>query len=91
MKRIAKALFVLPTLLLSSCNFKFVYRIVGYDGGGVQEGDIWEDDSGIDDSGTYNIKIWVDEKIEELTRMQKDGIIECRKSHFRLIKAEHVM
>ncbi len=28
---------------------------------------------------------------KELTRMQKDGIIECRKSHFRLIKAEHVM
>lgn len=70
MKRISKAIFILPTLLLSACNFKFTYNIVGFQGAGDIGGDIWEDPSGLDDSGTYNIKIWVDEKIEALTRAQ---------------------
>lgn len=70
MKKFGKYLFLIPTLLLSSCNFTFNYIIDGLAGGGDFGGDIWEDDSGLDDSGSYDIKIWVDESIEDITRSQ---------------------
>lgn len=70
MKKTLKPLLLVPVLLLATaCNFKYVYNIKGVTGGDTG-GDIWEDDSGIDDSGTYNIKIWVDQSIEQLTSSQ---------------------
>ena len=72
MKKLIKFTPLLSILLLSACNFKYTYKIKGLDGigGGLAEGDLWEDPSGIDDSGTYDVKIWVDEKIETITRTQ---------------------
>lgn len=71
MKKLFKPLLLVPVLLLATaCNFKYTYVIKGVTGGADAGGDIWEDDTGIDDSGTYNIKIWVDEKIEQLTSSQ---------------------
>lgn len=72
MKKIFKFSPILAVLLLSACNFKYTYEIQGVNnmGGGGADGDLWDDPSGIDDSGTYDIKIWVDEKIESLTRSQ---------------------
>lgn len=63
---IKKSLFILPALLLAGCNFKFTYNIAGLSisGGGI------EDDEGIEDSGTYDVKIWVDDRIVELTKSQ---------------------
>ena len=63
---IKKSLFILPALLLAGCNFKFTYNIAGLSisGGGI------DDDEGIEDSGTYDVKIWVDDRIVELTKSQ---------------------
>jgi arabinogalactan oligomer/maltooligosaccharide transport system substrate-binding protein len=63
---IKKSLFILPALLLAGCNFKFTYNISGlsFSGGEI------EDDEGIEDSGTYDVKIWVDDRIVELTKTQ---------------------
>ena len=66
MKNVKKVLFLLPVLLLASCNFKYNYVIAGMKQTG---GDAGEDD-GIDDAGTYSIKVWVDDKIVDLTRTQ---------------------
>lgn len=66
MKRIKKIALLLPVLLLASCNFKYTYIISGLDLGGDTE----QEDDGIDDAGTYDIKIWVDDKIVDLTRTQ---------------------
>lgn len=73
MKKYLKPILLFATsLLLSGCNFSYVYNIEGITGGGGEkvDGDIWEDPDGFDDSGTYDIKIWVDEKIVELTSSQ---------------------
>ena len=67
MKNKYKLLFILPALLLSSCNFKYAYSIKGLVIGGDAADDI---DDGIDDAGTYNIKVWVDDKIVPLTQTQ---------------------
>ena len=67
MKHIKKSLILLPLLLLASCNFKYQYIINGLDIGGMEE-DTGDDD--IDDRGTYNIKVWVDDKIVSQTRTQ---------------------
>ena len=67
MKSRLKLLFLLPCLLLASCNFKYSYTIKGLVTGG--DG-IDEVDDGIDDAGTYNIKVWVDDKIVSLTQTQ---------------------
>ena len=69
MKRFNKLLLLLPAMLLTACNFKYVYVIEGLDlGGGDSEGSGGGD--GIDDAGTYDIKVWVDDKIVDLTRTQ---------------------
>lgn len=63
-----KKLLLLTALvpLLAGCNFKYTYIISGLDmGGGAAE---YEGD--IDDAGTYSIKIWVDDRIVDLTRSQ---------------------
>lgn len=65
---IKKSLFVLPiAFLLAGCNCKYTYNISGLviSGGGIDE-----DDDGIEDSGEYDVKIWVDDKIVELTKSQ---------------------
>ena len=64
-KLLKASLIFLPTMLLSSCSFSYTYVISGLEGA-EQDEDI--DD--IDDSGTYDIKIWVDEKIVSLTQSQ---------------------
>ena len=64
---IKKSLFLLPALLLAGCNFKFVYNISGLS---ISGGGLIDDDEGIEDEGTYDIKIWVDDKIVELTKSQ---------------------
>ena len=61
-----KSLFLLPALLLSGCNFKYVYNISGLS----ISGGIADDDDGIEDAGTYDVKIWVDDRIVELTKSQ---------------------
>lgn len=67
MKNRFKLLFILPALLLASCNFKYSYTIKGL----VMDGDGMDEvDDGIDDAGTYNIKVWVDDKIVPLTQTQ---------------------
>ena len=67
MKNKLKLLFILPCLLLASCNFKYSYTIKGLVIGGDGADEI---DDGIDDAGTYNIKVWVDDKIVSLTQTQ---------------------
>ena len=73
MKSIKKLALLLPVLLLASCNFKFTYVIEGLDlgGGGDESGE----SDGIDDAGTYNIKVWVDDKIVDLTRTQISSFV----------------
>ena len=72
MKNNKKFLLLLPILLLASCNFKYTYIIDGLDLGGDESG---ENDDGIDDAGSYNIKIWVDDKIVDLTRTQIQSFV----------------
>lgn len=60
-----KSLFILPILLLASCNFKFTYNIAGLPN---DAGDLFDDD--VDDAGTYDIKVWVTDKIVSLTKSQ---------------------
>ena len=67
MKNKFKLLLIVPCLLLASCNFKYTYTIKGLVMGGDGMDEI---DDGIDDAGTYNIKVWVDDKIVPLTQTQ---------------------
>ena len=68
MKGFKKLLLLVPLFALTACDFKYVYVIEGLDLGGGGEGDSESD--GIEDAGTYNIKVWVDDKIVDLTRTQ---------------------
>ena len=66
MKKFKYVFCLLPALLLASCNFKYSYVIDGLE---IDEEE-QADDSGIDDSGTYKIKVWVATKIVSLTQAQ---------------------
>ena len=67
MKSFKKLTLLLPVLLLASCNFKYTYVI---DGLSLNNSDEEEAGDQIDDSGSYDIKVWVDDKIVDLTRTQ---------------------
>lgn len=67
MKNLKKLLLLVPLMALTACDFKYVYVIEGLDLGG---GGASQEDDGIEDSGTYDIKVWVDDKIVDLTRTQ---------------------
>ena len=67
-KKLFALLMIAP--LLAGCNFKYVYNISG-----LSQTGSGEDDDDIDDAGTYNIKIWVDDKIVDLTRTQVGSFI----------------
>ena len=73
MKNVKKALFLLPVLLLTSCNFKYTYVISGLNLG--NEVNTGSEDDGIDDAGSYDIKVWVDDKIVDLTRTQIQSFV----------------
>ena len=66
MKKLKYILLLLPSLLLASCSFKYTYVIDGLEMDEMED----TDDSGIDDSGTYKIKVWVATKIVSLTEAQ---------------------
>ena len=77
MKNISKLLLILPALLLASCNFKYTYIISGItvdEDEGEEEGG-GEEGGGIDDAGSYTIKVWVDQKIQSLTKAQIDSFV----------------
>ena len=67
MKNFKKLVLLLPFLLLASCRYKYSYSIDGL----VIENDEEEGEAdALDDAGSYNIKVWVDDKIVDLTRTQ---------------------
>ncbi len=65
MKKPIKLLLLVPTLLLAGCNFQFKYIVPG-----LNDGTSIDDDDGIDDGGTYSLKIWVADKLVGLTKSQ---------------------
>ena len=66
-KKMFKRLVLLaPALLLSACNFKYVYNIEGL----IISGMDFDDGDDIDDAGEYDVKIWVDDKIVDITKSQ---------------------
>ncbi len=82
MKNKFKLLFLaLPAFLLSSCDFTYTYIVAGLDSssGG---GDVIDD--GIEDSGTYDIKIWVDDAIVDLTRTQVQQFVTDNGSKYKI-------
>ena len=65
-----KSLLLLALIpLLASCSFTYKYTVPGLGGGGEIE------DDDIDDAGVYNIQIWVDEKISDLTKTQVSDFV----------------
>lgn len=64
--KLKKLLILIPALLLGSCNFKYTYVIDGLNISGNTSGE----EDGIEDAGEYDVKIWVDDKIVDLTRSQ---------------------
>ena len=72
MKNAKKVLLFLPLLLLASCNFKYTYSIEGLD---MRGGDDEEIEDDIEDGGKYDIKVWVDDKIVDLTRTQIQSFV----------------
>lgn len=83
MNKNLKYLALMPVLLLSACNFEFQYTLPK----GVEfytEGSSWEGDEDFDDSGSYNIKVWVDTKITSLTEAQIKNFETASKGKYKI-------
>ena len=84
MRKNIKYAALLPTLLLASCNFNFTYNLpkgVSF----YSESGTWEGgDADFDDSGSYNIKVWVDEKIQSLTEAQINNFVSASGGKYKI-------
>ena len=83
MKKNIKYLSFLPVLLLASCNFKFAYHLPD----GVSfftESGTWGGDETLDDSGSYQIKVWVDTKITSLTEAQINNFVSASGGKYKI-------
>lgn len=70
MKKRHSLLLTVMACLLASCKFDFLYNVPAYP---IQDGNMdagGGEDTGIDDAGTYDIKIWCDQRIGDLTKTQ---------------------
>lgn len=61
---------------LASCTFVFDYFVPSYPG---DSGDAGED-TGVEDEGSYNIRIWCDERIVDLTKTQVGNFVSQAKN-----------
>ena len=84
MRKNIKYAALLPTLLLASCNFNFTYNLpkgVSF----YSESGTWEGgDADFDDSGSYDIKVWVDEKIQSLTEAQINNFVSASGGKYKI-------
>lgn len=70
------SLLVIGATTLSGCDFVFNYVVPAYPGdkgaggGGSGNANAGFEDTGVEDGGTYNIKIWCDERISDLIKTQ---------------------
>ncbi len=72
------------TTCLASCKFDFVYNVPAYpysEGGTDIAG---SEDTGIEDSGTYDIKMWCDERISDLTKTQVANFVNQSNGKYKI-------
>lgn len=81
MKNKLKLLLFVPAFLLSSCNFTYTYTVAGLDS---SSGNADVIDDGIEDAGTYDIKIWVDDTIVDLTRTQVQQFVNDNGTKYKI-------
>lgn len=74
-KLLLTSLLMFATVACAGCSFTFNYFVPAYPGdtsggGGGGGGGSTGDDTGVEDAGTYDIKIWCDQRIHDLTQTQ---------------------
>ena len=72
-KNLFISLAMLAGISLSACTFDFKYIVPTYPFGGGTDEEI--DDTGIEDAGSYSIKIWCDQRIADLTSIQVNDFV----------------
>ena len=70
-KLLLTSLLMFAAAASSACSFTYNYFVPAYPSGNQEEGGGGGgEETGIEDSGTYDIKIWCDQRIAELTQTQ---------------------
>lgn len=85
-----KKMFITTALLfsvaaLSSCSYVYKYVVPNYpaNNGGNTEGGGGEE-TGVDDAGTYNIKVWCDDRIYDLTSTQIGNFVTANNGKYTI-------
>ena len=77
-----KLLPLLGTVLLSGCaSYSFNYVIPSYPGDAPVDAD---ESDGIEDGGSYSIKIWCDDRIESLTASQVSSWVSSQNGKYKI-------
>lgn len=76
-KKIFTSLLLLSVFSLAGCSFEYTYFVPAYpsDSGSGGGGSSGQEDTGIEDAGTYDIKIWCDQRISDLTKTQVGNFV----------------
>ena len=83
-KNILNFLLAFAACSLASCKFNYTYNVPAYpwnDGGGDTAGG---EDTGIEDGGEYDIKMWCDERISDLTKTQISNFVNQNNGKYKI-------
>ena len=83
-KKLLTLTLAFVTTCLASCKFDFLYNVPAYpysEGAAETAGG---EDTGIEDSGTYDIKMWCDQRISDLTQTQIANFVNASNGKYRI-------
>lgn len=83
-KKIMKLALAFTACALTSCKFDFVYNVTVYPYSEGQADAAGGEDTGIEDAGTYDIKMWCDERISDLTKTQIANFVNASNGKYKI-------
>ena len=83
-KKLLTLTLAFVTTCLASCKFDYRYVIPAYPYDEGATDSAGSEDTGIEDSGTYDIKMWCDERISDLTKTQVANFVNQSNGKYKI-------
>ena len=83
-KKLLTLTLAFVTSCLASCKFDFRYIVPAYPYDEGAKDSAGSEDTGVEDSGTYDIKMWCDERISDLTKTQVANFVNQSNGKYKI-------
>ena len=83
-KKIFNFILAFAACSLASCKFEYFYSVPAYPYNEASADAAGGEDTGIEDSGEYSIKLWCDERISDLTKTQISNFVNQSNGKYKI-------